>query len=820
MPAQKKHFPLRPIPLFVMIFMIVLTIGFALVIKFQLDKHLRDSFDMASQDITQKISERILIYNTILKGGKGLFQITASPTRQQWRDYINTLDSTKNYHGIMALGYISYVTSGAKNSFTQSIRAQGVPNYTIHPNGERQIYTPVVYVEPLEGNESILGFDMFSDPGRRSALEYARDTGEEAVTDRIILQNKQKDIAKGFLLFMPVYKNNVSLQTVDQRRANISGYVYGVFRNTTLIQGIVNNPNNPDLDYELYDNNKIINAEHLLYDVIPHRDAPTIVGFSTDKTITVANHTWLFKFHTLPQFFLREKSRFITLTFLLGGITVSILVGFLLNFLIYGKERAEKIAELMTEKLRESEERYRTIFERLQDVYYETDLHGKVTMISPSIESYTGIKSEDIIGKDATEFYKNPEQRNVLLEQLKKHGEVRDYEVQLVGKDNHILTTSVTAQVLHNAVGLPRGVGGILRDMTTRKLREETILENIADGIIATDKNGVILFVNNATEVMLQANQKKLLGKKIIEVMKMFDAQGNKIPDAQRPIVQVLHSAKPLQIQREYEKADHTRFPAAITIAPIIQEGIIVGTVQVIRDITAQKNLEKQKNDFISITAHQLRTPLGIIRWSIESLFKNKLTQPLEKPLQEIYATTLQLIVLVNDLLDVSRIEQKQIVDHIEKIDILPLVQNSMKGLENAAKTKKISVKLLTEERTITLYIDASRFSQVIQNVLSNAIKYNKEHGSVTIRITQDAAVVNITIEDTGIGIPAIDKQRIFEKFSRGSNVQTTNVEGTGLGLFVVKSYIEHWGGHVSIESKLGKGTTVKIEIPKKKGKE
>lgn len=229
--------------------------------------------------------------------------------------------------------------------------------------------------------------------------------------------------------------------------------------------------------------------------------------------------------------------------------------------------------------------------------------------------------------------------------------------------------------------------------------------------------------------------------------------------------------------------------------------------------------LDRIKSEFISIAAHQLRTPLGSMRWNMEILLSDKeLSIDAKERIRRIYNRNQEMIRLVYDLLTVSRIEQGRIQERKQATDISDVIKNAVSDMEDVAQDKGITIEVVEKETIPVMLIDGQHLKEVLQNILSNAVKYNNGGGKVKIAISLiDNMYVQISISDTGIGIPKKDQPQIFSKFFRGENAFENQTEGSGLGLFVAKSYVDGWGGKISFKSEEGKGTTFYIELPIRK---
>lgn len=359
------------------------------------------------------------------------------------------------------------------------------------------------------------------------------------------------------------------------------------------------------------------------------------------------------------------------------------------------------------------------------------------------------------------------------------------------------------------------------------KARDEATLESIGDGVIVTDEVGNIVIMNRAAQKILGWDQSKdqVIGKKWFDVLILEDENRKLLPIDKHPLKSVLSYGKQISGSNYYcIRIDKTKFPAAITSSPVILDRSIVGAVVVFWDITKERELEQAKDYFLSVAAHQLRTPLGSMRWNMQMLLSEdfgKLDEPVKETVQNVYDSNQRMIDLINDLLSVTRIDQQRVRDNPEPTDILGVIKLEIEKL--SVETRKIGVTVdleVKKEDLPKITLDPGRLRAIIQNLLNNAIKYNKQGGKISVRIDFNYSQiytnsqVEITVSDTGIGIPKKDQEKIFSKFFRAANAVKSETEGSGLGLFVVKAFVEAWGGNISFESTEGKGTTFAFTIP------
>ncbi len=361
-------------------------------------------------------------------------------------------------------------------------------------------------------------------------------------------------------------------------------------------------------------------------------------------------------------------------------------------------------------------------------------------------------------------------------------------------------------------------------DLEKAKSKDDIILDSLGEGLIVVDTIGTITIANHQIQQMLNLSLNEIIGKRAVDVIPLVDTQGKVIDSEKRPIMQSLKHKNTNTLDGIYINNKNSKKTYIFAIAiPLIFEDKLDGVIGLYRNITREKEIEMTKDEFLSIAAHQLRTPLGTTRWNIERLLAGKvgtLSKKTKLVLKNLSESNLRLIHLVNALLNVSRINQGRYDENPEIIDVLETVRRVVKQEKTLAKSKSIVIKLIKPVSVLPkLYIDQKFFIQIIENIIENAVKYNQVKGIITISIHAQDSMIQISIADTGIGIPQNEQSSIFTKFHRATNATKNGIEGTGLGLFIVKSYINRWKGKIWFESQLGEGTTFYIQLPISKDK-
>ncbi len=343
-----------------------------------------------------------------------------------------------------------------------------------------------------------------------------------------------------------------------------------------------------------------------------------------------------------------------------------------------------------------------------------------------------------------------------------------------------------------------------------QKSEIEAVFNSLMDGLVIWDKSGRINLVNIRAEIILGIRASKIIGKKIGRVP---SASLKKIYSlVAKDLTQTSIITKEISIDKPFK-----RF-LQVKVLPFLRAGLIEGRVLILEDISREKGIERMKSDFITITAHQLRTPLSAIKWILNMVIDGDLGRvPAQQSeiLAKAYKSNERMIGLINDLLRVARIEEgrfgyKFLPHHLEKI-----TQEVIQNFTLLIKERNIK---LTYHRPSQEFppvrLDESKIKIAISNLIDNAIKYTQKGGQVDIFLEKLGRDLRFKIKDTGVGISEYQISRLFTKFFRGDNVVKMQTDGTGLGLFIVKNIIEKHGGKIWLESEEQKGSTFYFTIP------
>lgn len=315
-------------------------------------------FEFRVRELVERIEKRFEAYEQVLYGARGLFAASSTVTRDDYRLYISTQGLDRRFPGIQGVGFSLLIPKAEKDHHVAEMRRQGFTDYDIRPNDERDIYTSIVYLEPFAGrNLRAFSYDMFSEATRNKAMSYARDNDSLGVSGRVtLLQETDQDVQAGFLMYLPVYKKNQPHDTLEQRRANLYGWVYAPFRTGDFMAGI-GGERERDLRMAIFDGDQIDEA-HRMYGAAPTQTDPDIL--TSRQHIILACHSWTVLIHSEPTFQTRiDRDK--PLIIGSSGLSLSLLLSLLTWQLVNARTRALTLAEAMTMELRESETRFRSL---------------------------------------------------------------------------------------------------------------------------------------------------------------------------------------------------------------------------------------------------------------------------------------------------------------------------------------------------------------------------------------------------------------------------------------------------------------------------
>ena len=358
------------------------------------------------------------------------------------------------------------------------------------------------------------------------------------------------------------------------------------------------------------------------------------------------------------------------------------------------------------------------------------------------------------------------------------------------------------------------------------RVEDEALLASIGEGVVAIDREGKVTFINRAAEQMLYLKSEEAVGRSYGEILKMETEKGEAVLKEKDPLNLALSSGKKVitavaegtaDIIYFYVRKDKTKFPSAITVAPVILNGKTIGAVDVFRDITVERQIDKSKTEFVSLASHQLRTPLSAIKWYSEIILggkAGKLKPKQQEYLEQVYKGNERMIKLINVMLNISRLEAGKVKITLAPLSIRELLENIIAEQQVDIKKKKHKFTFECPNDLPKITTDSELIRMVFQNLISNAIKYTPDKGKIDCKIEKKDNSILFLVHDNGIGIPEDQQKKIFGKLFRADNAFSHDPQGNGLGLYAAKMTVENLGGKTWFESKADKGTTFYVELP------
>lgn len=468
-----------------------------------------------------------------------------------------------------------------------------------------------------------------------------------------------------------------------------------------------------------------------------------------------------------------------------------------------------------------------------------TNPNGVILEANPAFEKVSGLTAYEIIGERIEKFFGGEESKELAQKTL-KGGLVKGLETRFLNKDQKEILINVFTRARYNPkkemtgyfIGFFDLTGikaaeknlkdtqaallNMLEDVeeTRQKAEEEkdktlAVITNLADGLLVFDKENRLSLINPQAEKNLRVEKGEVVHKSIGE-LKGFPNLGSLLALVGDDIKGIF---------RKEIKIDEN-LVLEVSTAPMVSREEKLGSLVILHDVTREKIIERMKTEFVSLAAHQLRTPLSAIKWALRMMLDGDLGQiTLEQKdfVEKTYKSNERMIDLINDLLDVTRIEEgrylfKPILTQLEPI--VEFVVNSSKdeaGRRNIKLGFRKPLKILPKAM-----VDVEKIRLAIQNFIDNAVRYTPAGGEIIISLKAEKKEIEFSIKDTGVGVPEDQKARVFSKFFRASNVVRMETEGSGLGLFITKNIIEAHGGKVWFESREGQGTTFYFTLPVK----
>jgi PAS domain S-box-containing protein len=471
-----------------------LTLVAAFSMKSGMDRFSELNFESHCGEICTIIANRLDDHARILLGSAALFNVSDKVTREGWRTFSLYQKLEKQLPGIQGIGFSLLIPRADLARHIQDIRSEGFPEYTVKPEGDRELYSSIIYLEPFSGrNLRAFGYDMFSEPVRRLAMERARDTDAAALSGKVVLvQETGAAVQAGTLMYVPVYRKGMAVTTVEQRRAAIYGWVYSPYRMTDLMEGMLGDSESRQelkLHLEVFDGEQLL-PQNLLFTEHPAtggRNDQRGVRFTHQIPVTMNGHRWTLRFTQagVGCFALEYMKIWITLA---GGTVITLLLFALIRVLQNVRVNAQRLAEELTVTLRESEASYRNQFTNNSAVMLLVDPdNGAIIDANAAAVSFYGYPREQLLAMNISDInaLAMPEVQEKMASVPQKLGKLFEFQHRLADRTLRDVEVSSSRIQFGGCVVLH----SIITDVTERK-KTEMALRDISERLALATRAG------------------------------------------------------------------------------------------------------------------------------------------------------------------------------------------------------------------------------------------------------------------------------------------------------------------------------------------
>ncbi|MHA2266850.1 MAG: PAS domain S-box protein [Promethearchaeota archaeon] len=514
---------------------------------------------------------------------------------------------------------------------------------------------------------------------------------------------------------------------------------------------------------------------------------------------------------------------------------------------IQGIVRDITTRKLSESKLKKSEEKYRNMISNLDLGFYQVDWQGNLLDYNPAFSSMLGFEpDEKLLKTDVKQFWQNPAEREIYLNSLKKQGSIKNYIVPSQKKNGQKIIMQLNSHLIEDEIGKSFKIQGLISDITERfeleqkvKLSENryrNLIESVPISIALVDQKGIVIYCNPETERILGYSEKELVGKEFRKLPAINQKYLPMMLERFKKVIQGENLA-PFDVEL-YKKDGSVIWISYQTSLVKLDDEFLIQAV--LNDITERKTanllieeeilklkeLDRIRKDLISRVSHELKTPLVSVCGASElllELFKDEMKTDTIELIEMIEKGGTRLKHLVDNLLDITRIEYKKFKLEREIINLSEILNECAKEMKFMIKKRKIELILDIPEK-LDAEIDKIRIEQVVLNLLSNAIKNTPPNGRIIMKLVEKGDWAEFTISDTGIGLTQEEMDRLFTRFGKieryGAGLEYIDIQGSGLGLYISKEILDLHEGQIRAESAgRDKGCTFTMKLPIKKEK-
>jgi PAS domain S-box-containing protein len=814
-------------------------------------------------------------YEQALHAGAAFFKASTEVDREDWQTFVNGLSLERHFPGIEAIGFAKAARHAEKEALEQQMRAEGTTDYTVSPAGERAFYAPVMYVAPFEaGNADVLGFDLYSDRCRRTAMEQARDSGEAILSCRVALRKRYENAEQtGFLMFAPVYQQGIPHSTLEERRTALTGWVYAPFRVDEFMKALLvvhRDELGTESRVEITDLEAGDDDERRIFsNVALPASAPAHHAWVRNRDLSIAGHRWTLRLSADTSF---AQSFYTTADAILaGGIVTSLLLFAVAMTLATGRARALALADFLTRELRASNDQL-ALYARERTAELQTVLSAspipiahligkRFNWVNPALETLMGYAAAELVANPTKMLFRSDAEFEEFMRSttpLVAAGGIASSEQVLVTRDGRQLVCEGHIKAL-DAADLSRGAVAIFKDVTARSRNEEALRESERYNRLLFQASPLGLALCSMDGTIVDANQAyaSILGRSVEQTVGLsyWAVTPDKYATGEAGLLEALRDTGRFgPYEKEYIHLDGHLVPVRLS-ARIIKRGgesFIWAAVEDIADVKANErriedyiaHIEKQnlrlaendrlKTEFLNNMSHELKTPLNAII-GFSELLAAGIPRPLDPEQQEhaqdILDAGRQLFAQINAILTYGRSEAGQLELRPDLIALPSFLDERINAFNDAARAKDVTLSCSVAPECGNFFADRDYLRTIIDHLLSNAIKFTPQGGRVALHAARTdgrhaqreapcSGMLEISVADTGIGISPQERESLFQPFIQGDGKLTRRAGGAGLGLALASRLVKLHGGTLDVESAPAAGSTFTLRLPWRESRE
>lgn len=787
-------------------------------------------FNLAVNDVESNLRERMRAYEMVLRGLAGLFVGGESVKLDEWNRAVDQLQLQDFYPGIQAVALARYARADNLSAVLEQIRSDGRGGFRMYPGGERDEYLITDFIHPLDWrNRRVVGFDMLSEQTRKEAVTAARNIGTPMLSGPVRLKQETEQNAQvGILLYLPLYRVAAPITTLEERQAAFAGTLHGAFRLTDLIEGVLGSRSKL-FQLQLYD--AAAPAEALLVGRAP---VSSDARFHRTRNIYMYGRSWQLEVASTPEYeaLLNRTSGAYNLA---AAMTAAVLFSLLIGGYLYLRERALRSSQALGEQLQEREAWFRQLIEQLPVATLLCNDRGRIELANQSAAALLGSSAGLLAGERLSRYVPG-----ALSDPLGgARMEANHQESQALREDGTPIPVSLSLTSFRRDDGIHHLLN--LVDLQQRKRDEErfrNVVEASPNAFLLFDYDGRIVMVNRQTELLFGYSRQELLGQPV-ELL-IPESMRRAYHEVRHRFGQATESLRLGENRELYGRhRDGQLLPVEVGLSPLRSgEELLVQAVVI--DIGHRKAAERRlrdqanelvvanryKSEFLANMSHELRTPLNSILILSDQMRQNAASNLTEKQVRHadiIHRAGQDLLQLINDVLDLAKIEAGNMQIKPEPVDLAELLAELLAGLEPMAEQNGLALSSrIDPDVPVSIVSDRARLQQILRNLVTNALKFT-EQGSVDVHVScepseqpGDEAMLRICVNDTGIGIAEDQHERIFQAFQQIDGSISRQYGGTGLGLAIARQLAEVLGGGIRLKSAPGQGSSFTVELPLK----